>query len=42
MTKMKLYFLRIFDNPFTKYLTQNGVSYLDWLFWSIDVNEMDV
>ena len=32
---MKLPFLRLFDNPFSKYLTFKIVSRIQWLFWVI-------
>ena len=40
--KMKLPFLRLFDNPFSKYLTFKIVSCLQRLFWVIYQNYKEV
>ena len=39
---MKLPFLRLFDNPLSKYLTFKIISCMQWLFWVICQNYKEV
>ena len=40
--KNKVTFLRLFDNPLSKYLTVKRISCLQWLFWVIFQNYKEV
>ena len=39
---IKLNFLRLFDNPLSKYLISQTICFLQWLFWFIYQNEEGV
>ena len=40
--KIKLPFLRLFDNPLSKYLTFKIISCMQWMFWVIYQNYKEV
>ena len=40
--KIKLNFLRLFGNPFSKYLIFKRISQVQWLFWVIQQNEKGI
>ena len=40
--KNKVAFLRLFDNPLSKYITVKRISCMQWLFWVVYQNYKEV